>query len=498
MRLAWFSPMPPVPSGIAACSAELVDALISRHAIDVYVHETAADQASGDTRPKSRGRVRSAHDFIWRHQAEPYDLQVYQIGNSSHHDYIWPYLFRYPGLTVLHDAHVHHARAASLLRTKRTGDFRREFGANQPDVSIDLAELAIAGLDNHLYYFSPMNRLVIEASRLTAVHTPPLARQLSDELPHVRVTAIRLAHGRLLSPAEIDRARKRVRTAYGIPDDAVVFGVFGGLAPDKRISQILSAIDTIVPYAPSVRLLLAGAPARHYDLAADVRQHGLDERVTITGYLQTEADLTDCIAASDVSLNLRWPTAREVSGPWLRALAAGRPTITIDLAHLVDVPSIDPRTWRMNHVAIRDSQFAVRADRTNDAAVSTDSKRESQTANPEPVTVAIDILDEDHSLRIAMRRLATDPKLRASLGAAGQRYWEREHSMPRMVEDYERVMAEAAALPAPRVALPSHLVNDGARVLDEVLTQFSLASVWDQKLETVRATPDESREGDVR
>ena len=27
--------------------------------------------------------------------------------------------------------------------------------------------------------------------------------------------------------------------------------------------------------------------------------------------------------ACDVSLNLRWPTAREMSGPWLRALAAG-------------------------------------------------------------------------------------------------------------------------------------------------------------------------------
>src|SRR5258708_27455026 len=37
MRLAWFSPMPPVPSGIAACSAELVGELRSRHHIDVYV-----------------------------------------------------------------------------------------------------------------------------------------------------------------------------------------------------------------------------------------------------------------------------------------------------------------------------------------------------------------------------------------------------------------------------------------------------------------------------
>ena len=78
-----------------------------------------------------------------------------------------------------------------------------------------------------------------------------------------------------------------------------------------------------------------------------------------------------------------------------------------------------------------------------------------------------------------MRRLATDPVLRASLGAAGQRYWEREHSMPRMVDDYERVLAEAAALPAPKVPLPPHLVNDGDRVLNEVLEAFGLDGVWE-------------------
>src|SRR6185295_16246945 len=38
MRLAWFSPMPPVPSGVADCSADLVVELAKRHTIDVYVH----------------------------------------------------------------------------------------------------------------------------------------------------------------------------------------------------------------------------------------------------------------------------------------------------------------------------------------------------------------------------------------------------------------------------------------------------------------------------
>src|SRR4051794_17869194 len=117
MRLAWFSPMPPVRSGIAACSAELVAALRGEHEIDVFVDEPVVKLAvtGGSAGP----RLLSAHDFVWRHRARPYDLTIYQVGNSSHHDFLWPYLFRYPGLAVLHDAHLHHARAAALLRTRR-------------------------------------------------------------------------------------------------------------------------------------------------------------------------------------------------------------------------------------------------------------------------------------------------------------------------------------------------------------------------------------------
>jgi hypothetical protein len=78
-----------------------------------------------------------------------------------------------------------------------------------------------------------------------------------------------------------------------------------------------------------------------------------------------------------------------------------------------------------------------------------------------------------------MRRLATDRDLRTSLGAAGRRYWEREHSMPRMLEDYERILADAAGRPAPRVTLPEHLVTNGDRLLQQVLGEFSVDAVWE-------------------
>jgi hypothetical protein len=90
------------------------------------------------------------------------------------------------------------------------------------------------------------------------------------------------------------------------------------------------------------------------------------------------------------------------------------------------------------------------------------------------VTVAIDILDEDHSLRLAMRRLAGDAALRATLGAAARRYWQREHSLEKAAADYRRVMALAGARPVPRPALPPHLLDDAGGTARRILAELGV------------------------
>ncbi len=446
MRLAWFSPMPPVATGIARCSADLIDRLHGEHDIDVFV-DRANLPARGDT---ARGRqLQSAHDFVWRHHTSPYDLVIYQMGNSSHHDYEWPYLFRYPGLVVLHDAHLHHGRAACLLRVFRADDYRQEFRANHPDANPDLAELAVAGFDNHLHYAWPMTKLVVERSRHVAVHTVTMAERLRASSPAAAIDPIRLGHGVALSEEDAARARAAMRARLDIADDAMLFGCYGGLTPDKRVPQVLDAFAAVRSFVPGARLLLAGSLAPHYDVRGDVARLGLGDCTTITGYLDTDDALTAAIAACDVAVSLRWPTAREVSGPWLRCLAAGKPTITIDLAHTIDVPSIDPRTWRANQPAAA------------------------------PCTVAIDILDEDHSLRLAMRRLATDADLRGRLGAAARQYWTRHHSIDAMVSDYRGLIARALASPAvptASAALPAHLRDASAGTLRAVMDLVGVAA----------------------
>lgn len=477
MRLAWFSPVPPVRTGIAACSADLLAALSADYDIDTYLDEAAFAIASAHP-PAAAMRIRSAHDFVWRHRQAPYDLTIFQLGNSSHHDYIWPYLFRYPGLTILHDVHLHHARAAALLRTRRPADYRAEFAAAEPDTSPDAAELAIAGFDSHLYYMWPMSRLVVRASRLVAVHTPRIAADLREQVPGAAIETVRLGHGVAVPPERARQARARIAARHGIPGDAVLFGCFGGLTPDKRIPQVLSAFAALLPFAPGARLLLAGAAARHYDVAADVAARGLQPATVLTGYAETDEDLTEYIAACDITLNLRWPTAREVSGPWLRCLAAGKPTVIIDLAH-VDVPALDPRTWHVTQGEPRTTQeLPSRAENSGvlrrgraEAWPHADSGGHAEAGAP-AVCVAIDIVDEDHSLRLALRRLARDAELRASLGRAAAAWWLREHAPERMFEDYRRVIPLAIARRPPRPELPAHLVDDGDRMLRILLQPF--------------------------
>ena len=117
-RLAWFTPTPPGRSGIAAYNEELLPLLAPRYDIDVFTSPLAADQA----RPEGHPAVFDAHDFAWKNFTSAYDLVVYQLGNAMCHTFMWPHLFRHPGLVVLHDGQLHHARARALIARGRADD----------------------------------------------------------------------------------------------------------------------------------------------------------------------------------------------------------------------------------------------------------------------------------------------------------------------------------------------------------------------------------------
>lgn len=424
MRLAWCSPLPPTRSGIADYSAEVLPLIRARHTVEVFV--ASADEVAWAA---AHGLdASSAHDLVWKHARTPYDLIVYQLGNSWCHDYMWPYLFQMPGLVVLHDGHLHHARAWSLLRRQRRDDYRAEFEYAHPEAPPDAAAIGLAGLASPVYYFWPMLRAVLESARSVAVHSRGLATMLAQSYPRQPVQVVRMG---VPDPGVGASERERIRARHGVAPEAIVIAAYGGVTPEKRIPQLLRALAATRLVQPHVKLLLVGETTPHYDVSADAAATGVSDLVAITGYV-AESELPAYLAAADVACCLRWPTAQETSASWLRCLAAGLPTIVTDLAHQSELATLDPRNWTVQH-------------------------GQSDLRTPTPVAVAIDILDEDHSLGLALRRLTGDAVLRQQLGHAARGHWAAEHRLDHMAGDYERALAAAANLDAAAVELPRHL-----------------------------------------
>lgn len=453
-RLAWFSPLPPARSGIAQYNVELLPLLAPVHQIDLFV-DGPCERFNA---PLDTVGLFDAYDFVWKNRERHYDLVVYQLGNAPCHDYMWAYLTRFPGLVVLHDGQLHHARGRMLLQQRhpRRDDYRREFRFNHPDANPDLAELGAVGLLGSLTYLWPMLRIVVESSRRILVHNDWLAEQIREAYPAAAVDVVNMG---VPEPASRPSARQQTRSRYGIAEDAVVFTAFGKVTPEKRVREAMRALASVAEAIPRAHLLVAGETVDYYDLRAEAETLGIGERVTFAGYLADD-EIDDHLTASDVCLCMRWPTSRETSASWLRCLAAGKPTISTDLVHTVDVPTLDPRNWSV--------LAGLKAGTTTDA--------DETASETKPVGVSIDILDEGHSLKLAIRRLATDDKLRAALGSNARALWAERFRLEGMVEGYESVIAQLLQA-APEHAgslttLPLHLRSSGAEHAESIVKEI--------------------------
>jgi len=427
-RIAWFSPLSPSRSGVSAYTAEIVPRLRTRYRIDLY------DAAR-------------AHRFVSQHHRHPYDLIVYQFGNSSAHDHAWAYVTRYPGLVVLHDAQLHQSRALQLLREHRENAYRAELSFSHPDIPAGVADLVIAGLGGSLFYFWPMLRPLVETARLVGVHDPHLAADLLRQFPQASVSVISMGVGAVRTDPEDGQ---RVRARHRIPHDAVVFECVGLVTRAKRVGEILQALARVVRDRPNVRLMFVGDQLGDVDPHAEARTLGLSDHVIVTGYVADD-ELGSYLAAADACICLRWPSAHETSAAWLRCLAAGRPTVITDLAMTGRVPRIDARSWL--EIETRDDDGVLR----------------------EPVCVSVNVLDEVRSIELALTHLASDAVLRERLARSARDWWSRHHTLEKMELDYEAAIERALQAPVPRAtALPSHFQEDYSALTRGILSDFGL------------------------
>jgi hypothetical protein len=244
-------------------------------------------------------------------------------------------------------------------------------------------------------------------------------------------------------------------TAAG--DDALVAAIARD-CPGARVARVPIGV-------PDPRRNAAGAPAR--DASAPLRvlvcedgSPGAVERAA-TRARQAGAglDLVRVTAVeprsvldADVVVATCWPSLGRPLRAALVAAAAGRAVVVAETESTASWPALDPQTWQPRAIAT------------------------GIAAPVAPIAISIDPRDEEHSLVLALTRLASDAALRSSLGAAARAWWAQHATVAHAVAAWRTVVEEAVTLPAPPRpdGWPAHLHADGGGLTETTLEEFGL------------------------
>lgn len=320
------SPLPPVRSGIADYCADLLDALARRcdlRLVRLPGQEVAPEIAEryplvGPEAVGEAGRV-----------------PLYQMGNNHHHIEVWKLAMEHPGVLTLHDLVLHHFL---IDRTVKDGDYQgyqrqlvEDHGWMGAAAALPMAWPGGSGMAAQ--FALPAHRGLLARQRGVLVHSRWAEGMLAEEVPGLRVRA--LAMGIPLPPEADDGAGRAFRRRHGIPEEAPMLGSFGFQTPIKRTEVVIRALAS--DELAGVHLMVAGEMAPILRLDELAEELGVGERVHCLGFLPFD-QLAPAIAACDLCLNLRYPTAGETSASLLRILAVGRPAVVSEHAQSAELP----------------------------------------------------------------------------------------------------------------------------------------------------------------
>jgi glycosyltransferase involved in cell wall biosynthesis len=261
-------------------------------------------------------------------------LDLYHLGNNGLHADIYRQALERPGVIVLHDAVLHHFLLGSLMREQYIEEFVYNYGEWRRHLAEDLwAERSSAGVDARYFQFSLLKR-VVERSRAVIVHNPGAAR-LAREHGAGNIHVIPHYFEPVAMPDHAETAR--FREQLGVPQGAVLFGIFGYLRETKRVIPCLRAFRRLHAVRPGTALLLAGEPVS-VDLRRLLETEAVDSAIYRMGHLTAEELLT-ATATIDCCLNLRYPPAGETSGIAIRMMGAGKPVIVTTGEENEDLPA---------------------------------------------------------------------------------------------------------------------------------------------------------------
>jgi glycosyltransferase involved in cell wall biosynthesis len=406
-RIAFFGPLPPLKTGIADYNEALLPWLRKDFEIDVFLPRV---NLPGSSEGFPHG------DFFLRQKRNPYDLALYQMGNQPRfHEYMYGYLFQQPGAVLFHDYCLHHSRADMLLKRNMTEEYRQELQYVYPAQAEQIANAAISFAAGDLLFFHyPLFELIVRASLAAGAHTDAAVKKLQIcETPVIKIPCLQMEGGTAIETR--------------IYPGKTVLASFGYATQAKRISTILEVIADLRAEHNNLLYVIVGALEDRTGILRQIESLGLKESVLVTGHVEMP-EFLKWMSRADIILNLRYPSAGEMSSTLIRALASGKPVVVSRLLDVQEIPE--------------NALLRVRPDH------------------------------EQKDLRSAILALLQDPGLRSRLSANARKYIEENHAPQKAREKYQLLIETALERKSNFIPpqLPAHL-RSGAEILQEHLLE---------------------------
>lgn len=329
-RIAYCSPVNPAPSGISDYSEELLPYLGQYAHITLFVDDSLRPDNPDLTRHLDVQPIRRLERM---HRRTPFDALIYHMGNSPAHASIWHAAQHLPGVIVLHDFVLHHFMLWYAANREHTIEnyiqrMSKHYGAPGEHV----AQLMIRGRFTEAAFDFPASEPVISAAYGLIAHNHYVKERVASIRPTVPVAVIPMG---IPLPPDIDRTE--ARNVLGLPDDIFIVTSFGHINAYKRLDSVFQALHELRDSYPSLRYILVGSVSSNYDVHSMIERAGLTDNVQVTGYVPHHT-FEYYVAAADVCINLRYPTAGETSASLLRLLGAGRPTLVSSIGSFAELP----------------------------------------------------------------------------------------------------------------------------------------------------------------
>lgn len=339
MKLAYFSPLNPVKSGISDFSETLLAHLSRWMEITVFSAQAKQGKIENDWLGQHI-TIKQIQDYDSGQERNTYDAAVFHMGNNyAVHREISDTFFKYGGILELHDLALHHFVAAETIDKENYSRYQEIMRYCHGTMGQKAAELFLGGRiaapwekDSMQY---TVNKHYIDRAQAVIVHSDFARQMVKGANP--KAVVIHIPHGAQIA-ADPKKEKQDSRKRLGMDQEELILGTFGYIWENKRIASILKALKIFKQRHKEKKFHFYIVGEVHIpDLKEQICELELNDQVTVTGFVSLK-DLEDYIKACDIALNLRYPTQGESSGTLCRLLGMGKIVMVTDIGSFREYP----------------------------------------------------------------------------------------------------------------------------------------------------------------